>query len=104
MSRRSLAPVVPIGCLTAGWRARVRVQPKVEREITQDPSLAPVLQRALDQHAGKLHRILRRGGEVATVAYLRRGKRKNGCVIFSHCLPESAQLVTVVAFERVLPR
>lgn len=95
-----MSNVTPLGCMTENWRQRVRVTRRVEREIRRDPSLVPVLHRALDEHGGKLHRVLGRDGFVHTVAYLRRAQ-PNGCVIATHCTPDLI-LGTVVDFARVV--
>ena len=93
--------VTPIGCLTSDWQSRIRITARVRRELETDPSLTPVLWRALGNHEGKLHRILPRDGFVSTVAWLRRGRKLNGCVIASHCTPHLS-LGTVVDFARVV--
>lgn len=95
--------VTPIGCFAQDWRRRIHVTRRVQKELREDPSLRSVLERALDNHGGKLHRILARDGFVHTVAWLRRGHRLNACVIATHCTPDLL-LGTVVDFDRVLPR
>lgn len=105
MKRQNLkrSNVVPIGCLTADWRKNSDFTQRVVKELRKDRALLPVLERALDAHGAKLHRILARGGSVETVAWLRRGKRNNACVIFTHCRPD-LQVATIIDFAPVLPR
>jgi hypothetical protein len=97
---RSTRPPTPIGCFTENWRQNTEFTKRVVRELRRDRTLLPVLERALDRHGGKLHRILARDGFVHTVVYLRSGK-PNACVIASHCRPD-LQMATIIDFANVV--